>query len=154
LRAEHFSPDAREFLRLLAAHGVRTLLIGELAVIYHGYARLTDFYYDRDPENVERLWAALVEFWDGSVPGIATSRELSATDVVVQFGRPPNRIDLISDLETIPFADAWNHRIAESIALPEGTIPVFIMGRSELIQSKRAAGRPKDLDDLEHLDPS
>lgn len=156
MRPEHFSPDTRTFLRLLAAHDVRYLLIGGLAVIYHGYARLTgdvDLYYGREGDNVQRLWQALLEFWGGSVPGLTNASELADPKVVVQFGRPPNRIDLISNLESVPFARAWEDRVVESIELPEATIPVFLISRSDLIRSKRDAARPKDLDDIEHLEP-
>ena len=157
MKAEHFSPDVQVFLRLLDAHDVRYLLIGEVAVIYHGYARFTgdiDFYYDRSPENAERLWSALLEFWDGSVPGIENAGELMDSDMVLQFGRPPNRIDLISDLPAVPFDVAWGQRIVETIRFSGDSVPVSIISLSDLIRSKRDAGRPKDLDDLQHLDDS
>ena len=71
IEAAHFSPDTREFIRLLDQHGVRYVIVGGEAVIYYGYARLTgdvDFFYDRDVANVRALFAALTEFWDGSIP--------------------------------------------------------------------------------------
>jgi hypothetical protein len=43
--------------------------------------------------------------------------------------------------------------VAESIVLPDETIPVFLISQSDLIRSKRQTARPKDLDDIEHLDP-
>ncbi len=58
MRAEQFSKDSQEFLRLLAKHQVRYVVIGGIAVIYHRYARLTgdiDFLFDRSRENVPRL---------------------------------------------------------------------------------------------------
>lgn len=73
MRAEVFSRDVQEFLRCLAAREVRYVVIGGMAVIYHGYARLTgdvDFLYDCAPTNTERLWAALGDFWGGSVPAV------------------------------------------------------------------------------------
>ena len=154
MRADHFSPDTQEFLHLLARHSVRYLIIGGTAVIYHGYARLTgdvDFFYDRAPENVERLWKALLEFWDGSVPGVESKAELAEPDLVLQFGRPPNRIDLMSSIGAPTFADAWEHRVHESITTPSRTIPVWILSLADLRTAKKQAGRPKDMDDLENL---
>ena len=154
MKAELFSPDAREFLRLLAAHGVRYLVIGGTAVIYHGYARMTgdvDFLYECAPENAARLWAALREFWGGSVPALAGPDELEDPDLVVQFGRPPNRIDLIASLAAVPFEDAWRSRVHETIEVGGVKVPVWILGLRELRESKRNAGRPKDRDDLDHL---
>ena len=154
MKAEYFSNDVHAFLRVLATHEVRYLLIGDLAVIYHGYARLTgdvDFFYDREPENTRRLWAALLEFWDGSVPALERPEELTDPDLVVQFGHPPNRIALISGLQSVSFADAWERRVDETIMLGADSIPAFVLGRDDLLQSKRDAGRPKDLDDLQHL---
>src|SRR5688500_8747122 len=106
---EHFSPDTLEFIRLLAKHGVKYVIIGGEAVIFHGYARSTgdvDFFYSRDPENSERLFAGLQEFWDGDVPGLNTASELLEPGVVIQFGRPPNRIDLLNAPDGLSFEQA------------------------------------------------
>lgn len=65
MKALAFSRDVLEFLRLLAKHQARYVVIGGTAVIYHGHARLTgdvDFLYDPSAANVDRLWSALVDF--------------------------------------------------------------------------------------------
>lgn len=150
MNAEHFSADIREILRLLHLHGVRYLLVGGEAVIYHGYARLTgdvDLFYEATPENATRLFAALVEFWGGSVPGVAAAAELCEPNVVVQFGRPPNRIDFLNAVSGIDFADAWRTRIQEQM----GEVPVAVIGLEALIRNKVAADRDKDRDDLSYL---
>ena len=148
------SRDVLEFLGLLAAHEVRYLLIGGVAVIYHGHARLTgdvDFLFDPSPENARRLWSALVEFWRGNVPGLQSAEELMDPEVIVQFGRPPNRIDLIGGLRTVPFDLAWASRIEFQVEVDGRPVPVWILGLEDLKRSKREAGRPKDLEDLRHL---
>jgi hypothetical protein len=157
VKAELFSRDAQEFLSLLAKHAVRYVLIEGTAVIHHGYARLTgdvDFLYDHSPENARRLWAALLEFWGGAVPSVASAAELEDPNLVVQFGRPPNRIDLIASLRAVSFAEAWRNRVAEQITVRGASVPVWILGLDELRRAKRDAGRPKDLDDLDHLPSS
>jgi hypothetical protein len=83
-------------------------------VIFHGYARLTgdaDLFYDRDPANADRLFRALTEFWDGPIPGVATAAELAAPGVIIQFGVPPNRIDLINEVDGVSFGAAWRSRV-------------------------------------------
>jgi hypothetical protein len=154
VNADHFSKDVQEFLRLVSTHDVRYVLIGGAAVIYHGYARFTGdiaFLYDCSPQNAARLWAALVEFWGGSVPAVNGPQELANPKLVVQFGRPPNRIDLIASLASVTFEEAWRNRIRERLFMSGVEVPVWIMGLADLRRSKREAGRPKDLDDLEHL---
>lgn len=157
MNTEIFSRDVRDFLRLLAAHQVRYVIVGGTAVIYHGYGRLTgdvDFLYDCSIANTRRLWSALVEFWGGAVPGLSGAEELANPDLVVQFGRPPNRIDLIAGLGSVSFEEAWQSRVHESIEHAGHRVPVWLLGLCELRRSKRAAARPKDLDDLEHLPES
>ncbi len=68
--------------------------------------------------------------------------------MVIQLGLPPHRIDLLTSVSGLPdFTHAWTHRIECTV---DG-VPVAILGRQELIQSKRAAGRLKGLSDLEAL---
>jgi hypothetical protein len=152
--AKHPSPDVQAFVSLLHAHEVRYLVVGGEAVIHHGYPRLTgdiDFFYDRTPANCRRLFAALREFWAGTVPAVDRAEDLVEPGVVVQFGRPPNRIDLINRLGTVTFERAWRRRVVESIPTPEGEVRFYIIGVKDLIQSKRDAARHKDLDDVERL---
>jgi hypothetical protein len=151
---KHLSPDFQAFIRLLHEHDVRYVVVGGEAVIHHGYPRLTgdiDFFYDRTPANCRRLFAALQEFWAGPVPAVDQAEDLCEPGVVVQFGRPPNRIDLINRLGTVSFGRAWRRRVVESMRAPSGTTPLYIIGLTDLVQSKRDAGRHKDLDDVEHL---
>ncbi len=110
-----------------------------------------DFYYGRSDENAERVYAALVEFWGGSVPGIAAANELTGPSLVVQFGRPPNRIDLITGPDGLEFSSAWSRRVVTELPDDGGAIEVFVIGLADLRANKAASGRPKDLDDLENL---
>lgn len=152
--ASHFSPDTRTFIELLGAHGVRYLVVGGEAVIFHGHVRLTgdvDFFFSTEEGNVERLFAALEQFWEGEVPGLSAAEELVPAGTVVQFGVPPNRIDLINEIEGVSFDDAWQGRVECRLVTAEGEIPLWYLGLDELIKNKRATGRPKDLDDLDYL---
>ena len=74
-------------------------------------------------------------------------------DVVVQFGVPPNRIDLLSSISGVDFESAWRGRLEERLELADGTsTPVYIIGLAELLANKRAANRDKDRDDLAYLE--
>jgi predicted nucleotidyltransferase len=151
---EHLSPDLREFLRLLANHDVRYVVVGGEAVIHHGYPRLTgdiDLFYDASPANCERLYAALEEFWGGDVPSLSDASELSTPDLVLQYGVPPNRIDLLSRITAVSFEAAWAGRVETTLIEGDVETPLAFIGLAELVRNKTAAGRHKDLDDVEHL---
>ena len=149
-----FSPDIQEFLRLLHVHDVRYLIVGGEAVIFYGHARLTgdvDFFYDSHADNVSRLYAALDQFWAGSVPGLTGPEELAASGLIVQFGVPPNRIDLMNRIDGVTFDEAWPVRMVVSLKIGDRVVPVNYVGLDALIANKRAAARPKDMDDLPYL---
>lgn len=154
LNADSFSPDILEFLRLLHSHQVRYLIVGGQAVIYHGYARLTgdiDIFYSIEMNNVLALFYCLTEFWDQNIPGIQSPDELAVPGRVTQFGVPPNRIDLITQIDGVEFDDAWSGRIIVPIAHVKEPFPINIIGLKELIKNKSTSRRSKDLDDLQYL---
>jgi hypothetical protein len=151
-----FSTDILTFLRLLAQRRVRYLIVGGEAVIYHGYPRLTgdvDFFYENTALNCRRLFQALLDFWDGCVPGVSSSEELRAEKLIVQFGRPPHRIDLMNRIDRVTFARAWKSRVRVRLKTKSGLVPVQYIGLGPLLVNKRATGRPKDLDDALSLRP-
>ncbi len=151
----HFSPDILDFIRLLWVHNVRYVVVGGEAVIYHGYPRFTgdiDFFFSDGKENVRALFAALREFWDGDIPGVQCADELAEAGVIIQFGRPPNRIDLLNRIDAVSFHDAWREKVELRIVTPAAEIPLFMLDRQNLVRNKRASARPKDLDDLTVLD--
>ncbi|MBI5486250.1 MAG: nucleotidyltransferase [Deltaproteobacteria bacterium] len=150
-----FSPDVQEFLRLLASHSVRYLIVGGEAVIYHGYVRLTgdvDIFFDASADNVPRLFAALVDFWAGNVPGIASAGELGAPGAIFMFGRPPNRLDLLNRIDGVAFDEAWATRVPTPVRVGDQDVEVSYIGLEALLKNKRAAGRAKDQDDLAYLE--
>jgi len=154
LEATSFSPDITDFLRLLHIHRVQYLIVGGEAVIYYGHARLTgdiDFFYANDPANVERLYAALLEFWSGVVPDLESADELLEEGLILQFGVPPNRIDLINRISGVTFEEAWAERTSALLPDRGETIPVCYIGPNALMKNKEAAGRAKDAVDLEFL---
>jgi len=143
-----------EFIRLLQVHEVQYVVVGGEAVIYHGYPRFTgdiDFFFSDAPENVAAMFAALREFWGGSVPGVQCAEELAEVGVIIQFGRPPNRIDLLNRIDGVGFQAAWRDKIRLRILGLDPEVFLFMLDLPNLLRNKRAASRPKDLDDLRAL---
>ena len=88
---------------------MKYLIVGGEAVIYYGSARLTgdiDIYFEISEDNVSKLFKMLNEFWQGDIPGINSEKELQEPGVILQFGVPPNRVDLINKIEQLAFDEA------------------------------------------------
>ena len=154
IEATSFSDDILEFIRLLGKYEVRYLIVGGEAVIFHGYPRLTgdvDFFYERAEANTLRLFDCLEEFWKGKIPEITRASELMEDGVVIQFGRPPNRLDLLSHIDAVEFPEAWAGRTTVELVGAGVPIIVHYLGKEALLKNKRARGRPKDMDDVQHL---
>jgi len=154
MKASHFSSDIQDFLRLLSANHVRYVIVGGEAVIYHGFARLTgdiDIFFEPTAKNVQNLYRALKTFWRGSIPGLQSAQELLSPGVIIQFGVPPNRIDLVSLITGVPFRDAWSSRSRVEVKIKKRVCSVYFIGLDQLIKNKEAIRRPKDLEDLAYL---
>lgn len=123
-------------------------------MIFYGHVRLTgdiDFFYDSSADNADRPFKALEEFWEGSVPGLDGPSDLVEPGQVVQFGVPPNRIDLLNEIEGVDFETGWHNRTVVDVETPTDLIAVNYIGLEQLILNKTVAARPKDLDDLPYL---
>jgi len=152
--ASAFSPDVQDFFRALHAHEVKFMIVGGEAVIFYGHIRVTgdiDVYYDREPQNAVSLFKALEEFWQGEIPELEGPSELEKRGVIFQFGVPPNRIDLLNDIDGVDFESAWRRRTRVLLESQKGNVPFNYIGLEDLIQNKRASGRPKDQEDLPFL---
>ncbi len=142
--------DSKDLLSLLTASGARFLVVGAHALAVHDVPRATGDLYiwiDRDPANVDKVWAALQRF---GVPmeALGFSRsDLAAPSTAVQIGLPPRRIDLLTDLTGVDFESAWGARVTLSM---QG-VNVPFLGREDLLKNKRSTGRTRDLADLEAL---
>lgn len=142
------SKDFEELLASLNTHEVRALVVGGFAFAYHAKPRYTkdfDIWVDPSPANVERLLRALDDFGFGDV-GLKAEDFLSPGRFV-QLGYPPNRIDLMTSVPGVTFEEAWEGRVEDLF----GETRVFYLGRTDLMRSKKAAGRPQDLADLDVL---
>jgi hypothetical protein len=141
--------NLREFIELLNSANVEYLIVGGYAVGFHGHPRFTgdiDFFIATNLANVAALMQVLDQFGFGDI-GLKADDFLSS-DSIVQLGYPPNRIDLLTGISAVTFAEAWQARV-------EGTldgVPVHFIDRQLLLRNKRAAGRPKDIADAATLE--
>ncbi len=140
--------DFREFVESLNANEVRYLVVGGYAVAIHGYPRYTkdlDIWVDLSGENAEHIVQAIREFGFGSL-GL-TSEDFLGTDQIIQFGYPPNRIDLLTSLPGVEFESCFKNLIPVDI----GGITASFIGLSDLRRNKAASGRPQDIADIDNL---
>lgn len=143
------NPDFLDMLSALSDVGAEFLVVGAHAVAVHARPRATgdlDLWVRPTPENAERVWRALETF--GAPLDDLTRGDLTSDDLVFQIGLPPRRIDILTNIGSVDFAKAWAGRVI--ITLEGRAVPVI--GRDDLIQAKRDAGRPRDLADLADLE--
>ncbi len=95
------------------------------------------------PENAQRIVAALADFGFPEVD----AAPYTEFDRLATLGKEPVRIDIFTHIPCPDFATAWSNRLL----LVAGEIEIPFIGKDHYISSKRAAGRPKDLADLELL---
>lgn len=141
--------DLREFVALLSSGGVDFLVVGGFAVAYHGYPRFTgdiDLWVRADEATGTKVVAAMEQFGFADLGFTAT--DFAVTGQIIQLGRPPNRIDLLTSISGVTFEEAWATKEAAEL---DG-LPVFFIGKRALIVNKKATGRAKDLADVEELD--
>lgn len=154
MKNNYFSGDTLDILRLFEKYRVRYVIVGGEAVIFYGYSRITgdiDFFYDNSEENAVNIFNAMTEFWDGNIPGINSAAEFMEPGSIIQFGQPPNRIDLINRIDGIDFNEAWDSRNVQLVNTDNVHCQILYIGIGPLIKNKKASGRYKDLDDLRFL---
>jgi hypothetical protein len=140
--------DFVEMLSALSETGVEFLVVGAHALAVHARPRATgdlDLWVHPTPENAARVLKALSRF--GAPMKDITTDDFELPDRVLQLGVVPNRIDLLTSITGVAFSDAWPRRKIVSI---EG-LGVPVLSREDLIENKRATGRPQDRADLELL---
>lgn len=141
-------PDFRDLLALFHKQRVEYIIVGAYALAHHGAPRNTgdlDLYVRPTEENARRVIGALGEFGFGSL-GLKEA-DFTQPRQVIQLGRPPVRIDLLTSISGV----TWEEAEGGKEAAVYGDTPVCYLGRVQLKANKRATGRTKDLADLEAL---
>jgi hypothetical protein len=106
-----------------------------------------DFVVKKDRDNVLRLAAALSDLAI-LMPPEAVDQFEALEDGMVTIGAPPNRVDFLNKLKGVDFERAWANRVQGVV----GECTVNFISKDDYIASKRAAGRPGDLRDIDMLE--
>jgi hypothetical protein len=135
-----------ELIKLFNAHKVKYLLIGAAACAAHGHSRATsdiDILIEATLQNAERARGALKEF-GYDVEDLPIEDMLEKKILFRQYWLD---IDIHPFAEGIVFEKAWKDRLDA----PFEDEPSHYVSLNDLIDMKRAAGRPKDKEDLRYL---
>ena len=142
--------DFVAFLKVLNEKQVEYMVVGGHAVGFHGRPRDTgdiDIVIKPTKENAARLVQAVSAFGAGGL-GYTENDYLSGD--FIQFGVAPVRIDVTTLFDGVAQEKLWREAVIGSLA----GIPVKFPSKECLLANKRAAGRAKDLRDVESLDPT
>jgi len=140
--------DFREFLKLLEEEKVEYLLIGGYAVGYYGYPRATadmDVWIAVNPVNAEKVVQALKRF--GMITPDVTANLFLDKGKIIRVGLPPLRLEIQTEISGVEFASCFARRRRVKV----GDLEINLIDLPDLKDNKRASGRHKDLEDLEHL---
>lgn len=140
--------DFSDLLQIFNAREVKYLVIGGYAVVQYAEPRFTkdlDILISTEPVNAQAVYAALREF-GAPLTGL-TPKDFSEDGFFFQIGVSPVRVDVLMGIPGIHFDECWNRRMEVDF---DGLKVIFI-SKQDLIASKRAAGRPQDLLDVDLL---
>ena len=143
------NPHFRDMLSALSAEGAEFLVVGAYALAAHGPPRATgdiDIWVRPTGENAQRVWRALKRFRAPLFD--LTVEDLTTPDIVFQIGTAPCRIDLLTSIDGVNFEAAWTNRRQTEV---EGQ-KLAVLSRCDLLQNKKATGRPQDLADVVWLE--
>jgi hypothetical protein len=144
-----FSVDFQEFIGFLNECSVEYIVVGGFAVNVHGYQRSTgdvDIWVNQTTDNYAKLTAAFRLF---GMPVFDMSLEnfMSKSFDVFSYGRPPQAIDIITQLKGLAFEAV----VDAAIYYHEAGLRIRVLHKNHLLIAKKASGRSKDLNDIEGL---
>lgn len=140
--------DFEDFIELLNKNKVKYLAVGGYAFAIHAFPRFTndiDLFILTSKPNVEKILLALNEF--GFEKLNFAQEDLMKEGKVIQLGKPPYRIDILTSIDGVAFEEAWENKVEGRY----GNQVLYFISKDDLIKNKKASGRKKDLDDLEYL---
>ena len=145
-----FQADFRDFLSALNDQEVRYILVGGFSVILHGYARTTgdmDIWVERSTENDLKLKKAFLQFGMPVFDMTAENFLSHPNWDVFTFGTPPVAIDIMVKVKGLDFETCFQR----SVWFEDADLVIRTIHKKDLLKAKEAAGRLKDLDDIENL---
>ena len=149
--------DFKTVVRVLAEGGDDFIVVGGLAGIMHGSARLTfdvDVVYGRSPENIRRLVLALIPYHPylrGAPRGLPFRWDAPTIERGLNFTLTSDIGD-VDVLGEIVGGGSYEELLPHSVTQQIYGVDCRCLGLEALIQAKRAAGRPKDLEAIAELE--
>ena len=143
--------DYKDLLYAFHAHGVKYLIVGGYAVIFHAQPRFTkdiDVFIKADSANAQATYAALADF-GAQLQGIRPE-DFTERGSFFRFGRDPRGFDILPDIPGVDFDSAWERRVEGVLDLATG-LKAFFISKDDLIATKLASGRPQDLADVDAI---
>lgn len=143
--------DFKELLSAFNAHSVKYLIVGGYAVSFYAQPRATkdlDIFIKADPENAQATYTALASF--GAPLSSIHESDLADPRKFIRFGREPIAIDILPCIDGVEFEAAWARRV-EGVIDQKSGLTAFFISKVDLIASKIAAGRMRDLADVEEI---
>lgn len=137
-----------KLFEFLNKNKVEYLLIGGALSIAYGVPRVTkdiDLFLNPELENAGRLLRALEELGMGTA-GLTNPRDICETEVTIF--KDFVRLDILTKVKGLEFGEAWRSRVYLSLE----NIDIPAISLDHLIQSKQAAGRTGDLEDIKILE--
>lgn len=149
--------DYKAVLRALADGGVEVILVGGLAATVHGSARLTrviEAVYRRSPDNVRRLVLALTPYHPylrGAPPGLPFRWDAATIERGLNFTLITDigELDLLGE---IVGGGSYEDLLPHTVTIQIFGVDCRCIALEQLIQVKRAAGRPRDLEAIAELE--
>jgi len=152
--------DIQGILETLVGEGVEFLVIGGVAVGFHGYVRATkdvDVVPAPHPENLVRLANALRAL-DAEVEGAEEFRDAELPDpldpAALALGGNwvlSTRLGRFDVMQWIGDDGLWERLAPSAVSAEIGDLAVRVVGFDDLVSLKEEAGRPEDLADLRRL---
>ena len=143
-----FSSDYEDLFSTLDAYRIKCLVVGAHAVAVHAQPRFTkdlDVWIPPALNDSRRVYQALKAY--GAPLRDLMAESFAESDLVLQIGVAPVRIDIMMSVPGLVAQEAWKRRVKTKY----GNAVIHVLGLSDVIQSKRTAGRPQDKFDLAKL---
>lgn len=132
----------------LNKNGVEYLLIGGTLAITYGVPRVTkdlDIFVNPALKNAEALLKALKVFGMGTAD-LTNAQDICSTEVTIF--KDFVRLDVLTKVKGLNFSEAWRGKVYVSVK----NIDIPALSLDDLMKSKRASGRPEDLEDIKILE--
>jgi Nucleotidyl transferase of unknown function (DUF2204) len=142
------SSDYKDLLRSLNAAGVRYLVVGGYAVMIYtepSFTKDLDIWTEPTIENAQALFRALSAF-GAPLKGISP-KDFTEPEIFYQMGVEPVRVDVLTSLPGLVFSEAWDRKEAVDFDGEQA----FVLGREDLVLSKKLTGRPRDREHARRL---